>query len=258
MQRARKHAQPRQPSEQTARYGARRQRRPARVVMPVVADGSNGARLALRRVMMVTWLSIVLGLVMQGIVLASKVHLGGWPPSARIVLDLIQGVTWSFFVCAGVGLGTTIAKSKAYIGGLISLVAAPAAMGIAKGAQKLVGGLIKVADAPTIISLTTLGIVRAVEYGVLGWALAWLVARSEHRWHRFVGVGSAIGIVFGGGVTLATAHFAPASGIELKPQQIVAMGLNEVLFPIGCSLVVFIALVVGRQLRVVSTGNLQG
>lgn len=231
--------------------------RPARKPKRRKATRSDTARQALRRVMTVAWLSILLGLAMQGLVLFSKVYLGGWPPSARIVLDLVQGVTWSFFVCAGVGLGTTIAKSKAAIGGLISMIAAPAAMGIAKGTQKLVGDLLEATQSPVIISMTSLGIVRAIEYGVLGWLLAWMVAKDEDRWHRFLAAGASVGIVIGGGVTFATAKLAAMKGIALTPQQIVATGLNEILFPIGCSLVVFVALMIGRQLKIVTSGAIQ-
>ena len=57
----------------------------------------------------------------------------------QIVVELTQGITWSFFVCAGVGLGTTLGKARAAFGGLIGLISAPLAMGLAKGSQKVDG-----------------------------------------------------------------------------------------------------------------------
>lgn len=232
-----------------------RVRQPVATVAPHAAGASNRARSALRRVMTVAWLSIALGLAMQGIVLLSKVYLGGWPPSVSVILDLVQGVTWSFFVCAGVGLGTTIAKSKAHIGGLISMITAPAAMGIAKGTQKLVGDLMLAIESPVIIPITSIGLVRAVEYGVLGWGLAWMVAKDEDRLHRFLLAGAGIGLLFGGGMTASTVYLAAEKTIAFSTQQIVALGLNEILFPIGCSLVVFVALMIGRQLKLVATAD---
>lgn len=203
--------------------------------------------------MAVAWLSIVLGLAMQALILISKVSIGSWPPYSAIAIDLVQGVTWSFFVCAGVGLGTTIAKSQAYFGGLIGLIAAPIAMGIAKGAQKVMKSLLGAPDAPAIMPLTTLGCIRALEYGLLGWALAWMVTKDENRLYRFLGVGALIGVIFGGGATTLTFQLAQLKGITLTQAQMLTTALNEIVFPIGCSLVVFIALVVGRHLKLIST-----
>jgi len=218
---------------------------------PVATDTSQ-SRAAVRRVITVAWLSILLGLLMQGVLLMAKVSVGPWPVYSKIFLDLVQGVTWSFFVCAGVGLGTTVAKSKAYLGGIIGMVAGPLAMGIAKGAQKLVGSILGVADAPVVVSLAELGVVRAFEYGILGWALASMVARDETRAHRFLGMGAAVGLVFGTGATWLTLELARTKNITLTDAQLLTTVLNEVLFPIGCSLVVFTALTVGRHLKLIA------
>lgn len=213
---------------------------------------SAPARRAIGRVVAVAWLSIVLGLAMQTLILVSKVSIGSWPPYSMVAIDLVQGVTWSFFVCAGVGLGTTIAKSQSYLGGIIGMIAAPIAMGIAKGAQKVMKSLLGAPDTPAIMPLTTLGVIRALEYGLLGWALAWMVSKDENRLMRFLGVGAVIGVIFGGGATGLTFHLARLKGVALTSAQMLTTALNEIVFPIGCSLVVFIALVVGRHLKLIS------
>jgi len=218
----------------------------------VVADTSQSRR-AVQRVITVAWLSILLGLAMQALLLAGKVAVGPWPAYSKIILDLVQGVTWSFFVCAGVGLGTTVAKSKAYLGGIVGLIAGPLAMGIAKGTQKLIGSILGVADAPVVVPLAELGVVRALEYGILGWALASMVARDETRAHRFLGMGAIVGIVFGGGATWLTLELARSKHVALTDAQVLTTALNEILFPIGCTLVVFIALTVGRHLKLIAS-----
>ena len=55
----------------------------------------------------------------------------------QIAVELAQGITWSFFVCAGVGLGTALGKARAALGGLSGVISAPLAMGLAKGSQKV-------------------------------------------------------------------------------------------------------------------------
>ena len=201
--------------------------------------------------MMVAWLAILLGIAMQGS--ASPRGLGrSHPTLIQIAVELSRDVAWSFFVCAGVGLGTALGKARAALGGLVGVVSAPLAMGLAKGSQKVVGSALGAADKPVIMSLMTLGVLRAVEYGLLGWALAWLAGKQESRVWHFVLVGAVAGFVFGGSITWLTIAIAAARDMAMAPPQIIATALNEMIFPIGCALVVYIALRVGRQMKLVT------
>lgn len=215
----------------------------------------SGARLALKRIVTIAWLSILLGLVMQLLLLFAKVSFDEPPESMKLVLDVVNGVTWAFFVCAGIGLGTAASKGNAIIGGLIGLVAAPVAMGLAKAAQKSMASIMKASDAPALVPLTTLGVFRAIEYGFLGWALAYMVAKEERRASRFLIAGGVTGGVFGGGITLLTPQLASQRGIILSAAQIAAIGLNEIVFPAGCAMVVYVALVVGQHLKLLTSGT---
>ncbi|MGE0283120.1 MAG: hypothetical protein AB7P20_21220, partial [Rhizobiaceae bacterium] len=84
------------------------------------------------------------------------------------------------------------------------------------------------------------------------WALASMVARDETRAHRFLGMGALVGVLFGGGATWLTFELARAKQMALTEAQMLTTALNEVLFPIGCSLVVFVALTVGRHLKLIA------
>lgn len=217
-----------------------------------VPEPTSTAKRALRRLALVAWLAIALGFLMQGLVLAGKISVGDRPATTQILIDLVQGVTWSFFVCAGVGLGTTIAKAHKLLGGLIGLIVAPLAMGIAKGSQKFMVSALAAAEKPVLLPLATLGVIRAVEYGILGWLLASLAMKAETPLWRFLLSGAVVGIVFGGGVTLLSLQNAATVGIALKLPQIVALALNETVFPVGCSLVVWIALQIGGHVKHIS------
>lgn len=195
---------------------------------------SNGPNAILRRLAMVAWLGIVLGFLMQGIVLAARTYLAGLPTTAQILVDLAQGVTWSFFVCAGV---------------LIGAISAPLAMGLAKGGQKVMASAMGASSEPALFSLVTLGAMRALEYGLLGWMLAFLAVRQETRASRYLLGGAAIGLVFGGAIALWMAWSAARAGSPFATPRLVGVSLNEILFPIGCSLVVYIALQVGAQVK---------
>lgn len=199
------------------------------------------ARAALRQLALVAWLGILLGFAMQGVILAGKIAAGAMPGEAKIIIDMVQGVTWSFFVCAGIGLGTTLAKGRKVIGGLVGMVSGPLAMAIAKGGQKVMASALGAVDSPAALSLLTVGTLRAVEYGILGWILASLAARSDVRARNYVASGGAVGLLFGGSITALTAIRSSAEGQALDPVRLTATGFNEIAFPIGCALVVFLA-----------------
>nr|WP_210164781.1 hypothetical protein [Mesorhizobium sp. LSJC277A00] len=214
---------------------------------------SHGARLALRRVVIVAWLAIAIGFAMEALILTAGFAAGSHPAPTQVLIDLAQGVTWSFFVCAGVSLGTAITKVRASLGGLIAMISGPLAMGIAKGTQKVMVSALDVSAKPVILSLTTLGMLRAIEYGLLGWMLASLASKEEPRSLHFMLAGALAGAVFGGGITALTIETAAAKDIALALPQAVATGLIEIVFPIGCSLVVYIALQVSRHMKFISS-----
>ncbi|CCV16136.1 hypothetical protein [Mesorhizobium sp. STM 4661] len=215
---------------------------------------SHSARLALRRVVMVAWLGIALGFAMEALILTVRFAAGSHPATTQVLIELAQGVTWSFFVCAGVSLGTAIAKVRASIGGLIGAIAAPLAMGIAKGTQKVMVSALDASAKPVILSLPTLGVLRAIEYGLLGWILASLASKEKPRPQQFMLAGALIGAVFGGGITVLTIETALAKDVALALPQAITTAVNEIVFPIGCSLVVYIALQVSRNMKFISAG----
>jgi len=214
---------------------------------------STRTRAILRQLTMVAWLAILLGIAMQALSLAGRGSVGAHPTLIQIGVELAENVAWSFFVCAGIGLGSLLGKARPALGGLIGAVSAPLAMGLAKGSQKVLAGAAGAAEKPFIMSLMTLGVLRALEYGLLGWALAWLTSRSDARGWHFLVAGMLAGIVFGGSITWLTIDTAAARGPAMAPAQIVATTINEMIFPIGCALVVYIALRIGRQIKLVAT-----
>ena len=78
-----------------------------------------------------------------------------------------------------------------------------------------------------------LAVLKGIQYGGLGHGLTWAGKRFGGSATAHVGTGLATGVVFGG-VTLALMAPLPTTALVVK-------GLNEVLFPVGCSLVVYAA-----------------
>lgn len=208
-------------------------------------------QLAVRRLAFASLLAVALGFVMQGLILGAKLTAGGSFPGILLLVDLAQGVTWAFFVCAGVSIGTALTRGRTMLAGVIAALFAPLALAFAKSAQKVMAQIIGAATEPGLLPLTTVGIFRAIEYGVLGWILAMLVQKQETRAWPYLGTGAAAGLLLGGTFVWLTLDAAAAVGNQTAPAQIAAMVVNEVFFPIGCTLVIYVSQWVGRSLKLV-------
>ncbi len=217
---------------------------------PTIA-ASEKARLAIRRLAVIALFAIALGFTMQSLILATKLATGGFFPGALFLVDLAQGVTWSFFVCAGVAIGMSLQKARAALAGFIAMIFAPVAVAAAKSSQKVMAGWIGAANQPAVLSLATISVLRAIEYGILGWLLATLAQKGVDKPLPYLKAGAAIGIILGGAIAALTYHAAVTNGLNPSLSKTAASVVNEVLSPIGCAMVIFIGQIIGRSLKVV-------
>jgi hypothetical protein len=209
---------------------------------PAQAAPLSASQRAISRLLAVVWMSIALGFSLQVVILVAKLAAGAPWPGSKWLPDLLNGVSWAVFVCSGVVLGTLASKARAASMGLLGLISAPLAFSLAKGAQR---GLQSVMGAPVdriTPALYALCAVKAVEYACLGAVVAWLLARPAARGLHFVLAGLAAGVVFGGMNIWITIEV-----IKAKPPAVVGAMINELLFPIGCALVIYVATVAGRH-----------
>jgi hypothetical protein len=212
---------------------------------------TDQASALVRRIAYLALLSITLGFAIQGLILAAKLWGGTMPMTSTVIADVTNGVTWSLLVCVGVGIVTSVSKARPLVAGLVSLLVAPLAVAAAKFSQKVMGGLVSAAEQEAMLSLSAISSLRAVEYGVLGWMLARLVQKSEIRASRYFGTGALIGLVFGGAIAWIGYQAGLSKGLQPGTVQIVASLINEVLFPVGCSAVIYAGQLVGRSARLI-------
>jgi hypothetical protein len=130
--------------------------------------------------------------------------------------------------------GIVVGRSRPVVTGLAGLVVAPLASLGARATAEAAHGLAaaaNVAQNPPPLAITGL---KGLEYACLGLVIAWL---QQHHWagathHAAAGLGA--GLVFGGGILALT-----AAGQTLTPVVLVAWLVNELLFPVGCALILF-------------------
>lgn len=207
---------------------------------------------ALRQIGTVALLSVLLGFVMQGFILAVKLAAGGAPPGIIFISDLAQGITWSFFVCTGVSVGVFLSKARASVAGFIALACAPFAVALAKSAQKTMNGILKVADQPAMLSLATISILRAIEYGILGWLLAKLAQRETLKIGPYIGSSVLIGVIFGGTISFLTYSSSVTMGSALSLPKTFGTVLNEMGSPIGCALLIYIGQWIAHRQKLIT------
>jgi hypothetical protein len=212
------------------------------------------AQAAIRRIALVALLGVALGLLMQVLIIALRLA-GGVMPGLSAWADLAQTVTWSVLVCTGVAVGMAIGKARTMLAGMLAALFAPLAMAAAKSMQKVVASLVAAAEQPALLSLTTLGVVRAVEYGLLAFVLAVLAERKERRLLPYAAAGGVTGLVFGGAVVVLTYLLASLDGRGRDGMMLASLAITELGSPLGCALVIYVAQAVATQTRLWERGG---
>ena len=211
---------------------------------PTTSDGRPGGGLG-STLFRVAWLAILLGFAMEALLLLLTAGFGILPGLKPVAADLVRQVSWSTIVCVGLALGTAVSKARAPLMGILGLLAAPVAFTISRslhqGAVKTLEIAGSGADAPPVLLLAVL---KAVEYACLGLVLGWIGRRAWGGLSAHVATGLFVGLVFGGTIVALTYQMSPEPPATAA---LVSRGANEVLFPVGCSLVLFAATAIGKR-----------
>ena len=209
-------------------------------VRPVRVKGVQGEPSKLgSRLTQVAWMSILLGLVMEGLLVAAR--LGVFTLDATIA-EMTNRVSWSVLVCTGLAIGDTLAeKSRPVLLGLSGLIGTPLAFAVARGLHKGTAEIMGIAQPADPISPLLAAGIRGVEYMCLGLLIFWLKKQPRSTVLGYVGVGLVVGLVFGGVLLMLN----PAVTGSLT--SMLVWGVNELAFPVGCTLVLFASAAVSEK-----------
>ena len=196
-----------------------------------------------RTLLRVAWLAIALGLAMEALLLLLGSRFGELLGVKSIVADLAKNLSWSLFVCTGLAVGTAASQARAPAMGLMGLLAAPVAFEVSRVVHK---GTLEALDisgsgdtSPVLVA-----VIKGFEYGCLGLAVGWLGRRPWGGAAAHAAAGLAVGLVFGGAIVVLTVP----SGAQMSVADLVSRGVNEVLFPLGCSLVLYASVNLGERM----------
>jgi hypothetical protein len=198
------------------------------------------------KILRVAWLSVLLGLIMEALILLLAGGFGELPGISWVAADLAQQVSWAFLVCVALSLGSAAANLRPALMGSLGLLAAPLSFIIARslhdGLRKALGVVGTASIGFSIILVVV--VLKGVEYGCLGAAIGWVGQRPWGGLGAHIAVGLGAGIVFGS-LILAVTYWGASS--PLSTANLISRGVNEILFPMGCSLVLFSADALGQE-----------
>jgi hypothetical protein len=196
------------------------------------------------KLLRVAWLAIALGIAMEGLLLLIGAGLGESLGLGAIAADLVGNVTWSVLVCCGLAVGTAVSKARVPVMGLLGLLAAPPAFEVSRVLHKgTLEALATTGGGHEALSPILLGVIKGVEYGCLGLAIAWVGQRPWGGAAAHVAVGLLVGLIFGGTIVVLTMGSTPPP----TAADTLSVGVNEAIFPIGCSLILFSAGALGKR-----------
>jgi hypothetical protein len=194
----------------------------------------------------VAWLAILLGLVIEVLLLVLGGALGKALGLGPIVADLVRNVTWSVFVCVGLAVGKAVVSARVPLMGFLGLLSAPLAFEASrvmhKGTLEALSASGEIASGAASTFLVAL--IKGLEYGCLGMVIGWVGGRPWGGAAAHVAAGLAMGLIFGGAI-LGIAHVSAPE--PLTTADLVSRGVNEVLFPVGCALVLYSATALGKK-----------
>ena len=198
------------------------------------------------RVLKAAWLSVLLGIALELLVIALVTGARGTSDLRPFVADVVQKISWSVLVCVGLAIATIVSKASPGVMGLAGLLAAPLALEMSRLLHKGLKLALQVAGSEpdaSLFLLAALALVKAAEYGCLGAVLGWIGRRTTAA-TMYAAAGLVVGVCFGG-VTLALTSMATQE--PLSAGRFLAAAMNEILFPVGCSLILFASAAVGKK-----------
>lgn len=208
----------------------------------------EAARLAMKRILTAAWLAVIAGVAAQMVVVATRAWFGGAVQAAGFAAEMAQGVTWSIMVCAAIAVGTLASKSRASIAGWIGLFAGPLAWAAAKGVQKGVQALAGVPqDQLTPLFWSVCGW-KGVEYALLGYGLATLVANVTRRLSSYVVFGLVVGLLSACIVIALNLNNAMMTATTVPAPRVASLLANEVFFATACCIVIYSAQMLTRSI----------
>jgi hypothetical protein len=116
---------------------------------------------------------------MEGLLLLLGSSLGEARGLGTIAADLVRNVSWSVFVCAGLAVGTAVARARVPLMGFLGLLSAPLAFEASPVLHKGTLEALALSGGGGDVSPLLIAAIKGLEYGCLGSLIGWV---GQRRW----------------------------------------------------------------------------
>jgi hypothetical protein len=187
--------------------------------------------------MSAAWMSILLGITVECAVLAIRLAAGSAPSLSQSFVEFAGSVSWSTVVCSGIAIGTAAARQRDRVMGVLGFVSAPFGWAAAKGLQRGTQWMLGVPVDSVGLLVVQVGALKTVEYCLLGYLVGRMLLGGRSTLVRHACLGLAAGVVFG--LSIVAVNIVHAPQHHLARAKLLGLVINELLFPIGCSMVLY-------------------
>ena len=182
----------------------------------------------------VAWLAILIGVALEALLLVLSWGFGTFKNGKPFIADLVQKISWSVILYVGLALGAAVARARDVVMGLMRLLAAPLAFSVARGMHK---GAMEALSVATDAAGSRIRLARiCTQCGAEA-----ILGRGPRVHRRRPG---SRGVVRGSHPLFSI----EAAAGPIPHSALIARAVNEILFPMGCALVIFSAEVLEKQL----------
>jgi hypothetical protein len=189
-----------------------------------------------REALRVAALSVALAALLELLQLSVLLMIGEPYGRAELVRDLFLKVPWAVMVCVAFWGGLVLGRGRTAIATLVTLLTAPIASLTAHALAEVGHGYALSAAHVMLVSPYVVAAQKAVAYATLVVLVVLLRTRTRATaWHH-AAAGLLVGLVFGGALLALELETAM---LPVTRPDVVAWAVNEVLFPIGCALIIF-------------------
>jgi hypothetical protein len=204
--------------------------------MQPVAKEEFGPQDLVRILFKVGWLSIVLGIVLELVLIGLQLSLGRNLGLSEAIGGTLSKISWSVVACMGLAFAGAASKGNLALTGLGGLLAAPLALFVARVVHKVAKDAMGVADLGAGSDVFLTAGLKALQYGLFGMVLVVLGNRAIQTFSSYIGAGVGFGVFF---TPLALWVSNQTATAPPSTATLITSGVNELLFPVGCALTVY-------------------
>jgi hypothetical protein len=206
-------------------------RNPSRPVGPGLSGKGLGDQ-AVRVAVLSIGLAVLLEVLQVVVATAARTPYS----TSEVVRDALLKVPWAIVVCVALWTAIRVAAGRPAVIALVGLVAAPLGSLLARSSAEMAHALAAAGAPAAAPSPLLVAALRGVEYACLGLAVMWLGRKVWSNGLHHASAGFVVGLLFGGLLLGLTALFTHN---PFTTATVGAWAVNELLFPVGCALIVF-------------------